>query len=63
MSNDRIKSITAAIVLILAVIALFFQTQLGGGELSGEAYALIGIIIGSAGQFLWNVRNGAKLPV
>ena len=53
MIKNPIARVTAAIILITSVVALVFGETIGATEPSSEGFALLGLLAGSAGTFLF----------
>ncbi len=57
MGKKVIAQVSAAIILVLAVVSLMFGQQIGITEPSSESFAFLGIIIGAAVTFLFQTNN------
>ena len=62
MVKNPVARVTAAIILITSVVSLVFGPTIGAIEPSAEGFALLGLIAGSAGTFLF-VGSKADGPV
>jgi len=55
--STRIAQITASIILVLSIISILFGSALGVGDLSGEAFAFLGVITGASTTFLFLAKT------